>query len=39
MIPLAVAGIQKINKQVQPDKLCINNVCLTEADLLKLKKL
>ena len=39
MIPLAVAGIQKINKQVQPDKLCINNVCLTESDLLKLKKL
>jgi hypothetical protein len=39
MIPLAVAGIQQINKQVQKDKLCINNVCLTEADLLKLKKL
>jgi len=39
MIPLTVAGINKINKQVQPDKLCINNVCLTEADLLKLKKL
>jgi len=38
MIPLTVAGIQQINKQVKPDKLCINNTCLTEDSIKFLNK-
>ena len=33
VIPLLVGNVQKINKKVRGDKLCIDDVCLTKADL------
>ena len=38
-VPLVVGKVQDINKQVKPDKLCIEDVCLTKKDIVALKKL
>jgi hypothetical protein len=37
IIPLAVGNIQNLNKQVQPDRLCIGNTCVSEQELKQLK--
>jgi hypothetical protein len=38
IIPLMTGNLQKLNAKVGQDKLCIDDVCLTKEDLLRLKK-
>jgi hypothetical protein len=37
LIPVLTQNMQNVNKQVRQDKLCIDDVCLTKNDIMRLK--
>jgi uncharacterized protein YxjI len=37
-VPILTGNVQRLNKQVQRDKLCLDDVCVTKEDLKRLKQ-